>query len=147
MSRACEGFRVMDLADLSVVTWLVKPEAGDRGLRLGLTSAWGAARKQKEVKWYLGSQYHQSRLLAQLKVSLFVACKWTFLPFSLSSENLLIMCPSACHCCISLRMMFTIKCTFVVIIWNVIKLRFKILYIRTIRLLLWHQAHNDHTYI
>ena len=50
VSRACERFCVRDLTELSMVTGLVKSEARNRGLRLGLTSAWRAARKERDVK-------------------------------------------------------------------------------------------------
>ena len=40
VSRTCERFCVRDLTELSMVTGLVKSEARNRGLRLGLTSAW-----------------------------------------------------------------------------------------------------------
>ena len=48
--------------------------------------------------------------------------------------------PSAFHCSISFDTILTkLSSIIVVLFWNVIKLRFKILYIRTIRLQ-WHQA-------
>ena len=73
-----------------MVTGLVKSEARNRGLRLGLTSTWRAARKERDFKndgFIIMSVVVYLYYIGQLKVSLF-ACRSIFITFQFIKRKL-----------------------------------------------------------